>query len=453
MKTIIKAVFILLMGCLNVFNSACQTKENNKQNLDSIFEAKFKVLQSKMDSSKYFRNAVLIIQKINKDSIFYSNLEEKTNAYLFDSALFKICKGRMTETYFFLKDTNKSKSVILFIGNGTFPVDKLKIINKISSYRLRSFINSSEQIKLSDYFLIYPNINIKGNDYYPSDTVVTFKKNDRGNIRQIYFTQSKLENSIEFDMLSDIQGLSKNNPNGLIQFEGRANLTLNRQYLSNSNLRICYNIIPFIQFNKVDQNNRDLPILIDTFKNASQKNVNTVNLWQYSNLTFGTKLNVVRWDSYNGRNSLFIDFSSMIIRTSIIDSTPKLISKNVYSFIWGTSLKFRARPLNYIPFWGDFSIGLHSLTLLDPTIKQQSTHMYQQNQGNLISGRVNGFWDKFLMVPQIELFIIQSGTKYFVRGVFPTDFTKAGNSFFQIQFGLSISPKELNNFLNVKGNK
>jgi hypothetical protein len=431
------AIILFVLGSYS-YIALCEPRDS------LIIVNKSKLLLELKDSGRSQKpDYVLFIKRRSADTIIKGSSAK--DIYKFDSISFRIRKGRLMNTVAFLRDSSK---IVIFYNNDKVTLTKKKLEEKFSDYKLKDYIGSTEQINLRDFFYFEKNLNYNGDDFYPTDTTVTFSKKNKNIIVGVYSSRRDFGNFIEFDMLSDIQGLNNDSPNGLIQFEGRASFTLNRRYFCGSNFRFFYNIIPFIQFNKIDENNRNLPVLKDTINNT--KYLNTVNLWQYSNLTFGIKINILRWNSNNYRINGFIDASSMIIRTSISDSTPKISNYNVNSFIGGVALKLRVQPFDNSPFLGDFSIGINNLTLLNQNIKQQSGYMYRANNDATPSNNNYKFKDKFLFVPQAEISFKPSKTKYFVRTSFPSDLTKTGNNFLQIQFGISLSPDELNKYLNVK---
>ncbi len=194
---------------------------------------------------------------------------------------------------------------------------------------------------------------------------------------------------------TDVTGLQKENPNGLIQTEGQYNILLNTKPLGPysrffRNISVFNKISPIVKFSKIENKLNDLPLETVARDSLSFNRANSVDLLRYANLNIGIDINVVSWIGshtkfrLNGLMGLYrtsVDSSSL----SVLDNGRIIIRKfeprNVLS--WYAMPLLSAQMIDGDKLDFDVSIGAIFLRLFDENISLGGRNAVQRYQMNL----------------------------------------------------------------------
>ncbi len=193
---------------------------------------------------------------------------------------------------------------------------------------------------------------------------------------------------------TDVTGLQKENPNGLIQTEGQYHILLNTKPLGPysrffRNISVFNKIAPIVKFSKIENKLNDLPLETVARDSLSFNRTNSVDLLRYADLNIGIDINVVSWIGshtkfrLNGLMGLYrtsVDSSSL----SVVDNgrivTKKFEPRNVLS--WFAMPLLSAQMIDGDKLDFDVSIGAIFLRLFDENISlagRSAVHCYQMN--------------------------------------------------------------------------
>ncbi|MCH8902886.1 MAG: hypothetical protein IIA45_03105 [Bacteroidetes bacterium] len=251
---------------------------------------------------------------------------------------------------------------------------------------------------------------------------------------------------------TDFIGFSKDEPNGIVQFELKGHFVLINTKNSKGNHRIVtplHNLYITPRLTKIGKN--ELNILLNFDPTQKISHIHTLDLWKHSNAAIGGNLNLLTFnlfDKKNGKNNegimfIYVDFTTHVITTAVRDT---LTSFTLSSSIYGTSVKFKIQPRN-IKLALDIGFTVNNLRLLDSEIEQRYGKNYRDYPLN--NAYDNSIYKNLLgtneygwfFVPQMELiYTAKLNQRYYFRASFYNNFNKQ-NNFLQLQFGVEHTPK------------
>lgn len=163
-------------------------------------------------------------------------------------------------------------------------------------------------------------------DYSPQDTVIKYARGQSDN--HYVLKKDPTYRLFEGRIYSDLVGLSRTSPNGLVQVEinKKINLVTWRNAWGKSewaNSGIFGYITPSVTFSKIEQSNRDLLLnRIDTVggKFAPVKYASTLDIKRHENFSTGFDLNLGILDIPTAKSTFQLDLGFRYGRVSIVDS-------------------------------------------------------------------------------------------------------------------------------------
>jgi len=235
---------------------------------------------------------------------------------------------------------------------------------------------SKEELYLIDLSeLLYYNrkiVFVSGN-YLTNDAVITIVPN-KSKITEV--NKPALIDNFDLRLYSDINSLSGDNPNGMLQTEARVDFHLNQGKSKNSADKIwkernssikrhqfvLFNkVTPFIQIMRIEKTKAILNI--DT---AEYRKGDLLDAFKYAHLNFGSDLNLA---TYRTDSKLFtLNCAGGILRTKVGNDSAEEKSKTISTLYLNPKVNFSFFESDRLDF--NFSIGLYSawaITSLDST--------------------------------------------------------------------------------------
>lgn len=323
-----------------VINIIVEFEDGGIKNIFADLQPNVKEYQDKYGShSIRFRNdkPISIIGKFDPD-FFSRNLIFAGNTRELMNTLFELAK-----------EQNPSKSF-----------DKELFLNS-KSYNGAYFILSN----LLDYKVVSETDN---EDYSPSNSKIELSEPHA----IVELKKEKRSKILSARAYTDFQGLSDDQPNGLVQIEvsKRVNLLSGRRQgflkFANGNRRGIYSggltyIEPRFTLSKIEENNRYL--MVDSFSMDKTKSltdstnhflVNPLEVLKYQQWSFGLDVNIMKFSLHNRKSNFQINASFTFGRTTVADSLKisqnqitQLASKNlsrVSTTTYGIGIMYEVKP-------------------------------------------------------------------------------------------------------------
>ena len=157
---------------------------------------------------------------------------------------------------------------------------------------LENYKDKNLSILLSDVLSYIPN---PGENFVPDDITFNFPTKTNGipdntnsAIKYKVTQNTALQNVIELRTYTDFLGLFSEAPNGIVQLEGKADFYIAPFNLPNKNLYLAKKISPFVNFSRIEKENRNVALNTDNDRIKS-----SLEVLEKSYLQMGIKLNVV----------------------------------------------------------------------------------------------------------------------------------------------------------------
>ncbi|MBU1097825.1 MAG: hypothetical protein KKB34_15180 [Bacteroidetes bacterium] len=325
-NVVISSIYIdeIAYKIISVIESAQELKT------EKLVEQKIKIAEKLDIGSVSFRN------KDNKIPIY--NVSQKDSGKQIDGDWF-INKGKtgtvsdfqITFEDGFIKSAvaqiNTDSEVIFFYNRYPISVKKNNDISKLNSpgqYALTSNLFDLENSYTVDLYdlIIYKQRLVSGSgNYFPSNNQVVRLNIDSVSID---LKKSSFINDFSIAIYTDVTGLKRDNPNGLIQIEGEYEYLgwTERQFIALGGYGYYFHrLIPYLSFTKLEDKLNVLAL--DYYEDKQYTSI--FNLLKYSNLNFGLKLNLI---SLIGQSWLFnLDVKGGLLRTAVADSIVKEAEK------------------------------------------------------------------------------------------------------------------------------
>jgi hypothetical protein len=258
-------------------------------------------------------------------------------------------------------------------------------------------------------------------NYIPSDGHVYLTNNvTKPKTEQKLYANNGLNSFVDLRIFTDLLGALDNQPNGLLQVEGKSKIYLHRKNIPNTFMYLFHGMEPFIGISKLDSK-------YDTVKlNSVDRSLNRMDLYQRSFLKVGLKLNIYRWD-FRPSNSLHLNGGYQFNAGNI---AIRDVANKVDSVI--------AKGTFHTPF---FEIGILSKRVNGFGFEGGARYLFQRiNKNKHFSN--SGY--QHLMDFGVTAFYFvgkQGRDKFFVRYSNTLNFTEREQDFYQLQFGYSLSLK------------
>jgi len=373
----------------------------------------------------------LVKRMVSKDSMIL----KKTDTTLFKEVFFKSVKihakhGLIQDVKILVEDENGN--TLLFEND--VPITLLRY-SRVASYNYMlyrhtisnaknnvidtSFVGS--RIRLADV-LMY--INNPGENYVPDELQLEYPiikdgKRDNADSSVIYEIRqdNSLENVLNLRTYTDFLGLFGDSPNGLIQIEGKADFYIAPFNFKNSHNYIFKKISPYINYARIDENDRNIKVVDSSF-------TNNLDILQKSYLNMGLDLDVF---SSKFRKEFPFDITFYGTARYNVASLKETDSTNVdfKSLALGGGLRIDVKRFN------NFGLTLKSeMTKLDTN--EFNDYSFVKNPGD--------FW---VFRNEAEIFYHPTGKEnqsIFLRlNTFNNATSGNDQAFFQLQFGYRFS--------------
>jgi len=349
----------------------------------------------------------------------------------FDRVTFEVHEGTIRDIRVFLKDTRNNTHVFT---NRT-PISLLRY-NKLSGLiRLKHTFNQSLDdenyenftVQLSDILRYF--YSAEGN-YIPNDVSFSFpfldnkKKTNKKHSNKYELRQSTaLNNVIDLRAYTDIFGLANAYPNGIAQFEGRADFFVNPNNLKKSQVFIAKKFQPYFSYSRFEEEDKLL-----TTENldieGGRKLTKPLEHLQKSYFDVGVKLDFISFKPHKQIPFEVIFYSAVrykVARLKISDD--EILNYTVLGVGGGMELEFKR--------FSNFALNYSSDFL-----------NYRHGPYNDINGIIDPS-DFFVMRNEFEVSyfpVRKKSNAIFVRlRVFDNLESSNGSNFFQVQFGYKFT--------------
>jgi hypothetical protein len=421
----------------------------NNKTYDNIFK---EVLKS--DSKTYLGDLVIpqdrqkihLHKKVKKDTtikkvlvkrIFTKNdfKKIKIDSTIFRDVFFKSVKihakhGLIQDIKILVEDENGN--ILLFendvpitllrfsrVASNNYMLYRHTISNNKNSVIDTSFVGSS--IRLADV-LMY--INNPGENYVPDELQLNYPivkdgKRDNAESSVIYEMRqdNSLENVLNLRTYTDFLGLFGDSPNGLIQIEGKADFYVMPFNFFNSRDYFLPKISPYINYARIDENERNLSVVDSSF-------TNNLDILQKTYLHMGIDL-----DIWNTRLRKEFPFDITLYGTARYNVSNLKETDS-------TSVDFRSLALG-----GGLRINVKRFNNFGLTLKSEMTKLdtNEFNDYNFVKNP-GDFW---VFRNEAEIFYHPAGDEsqsIFLRlNTFNNASSGNNEAFFQLQFGYRFS--------------
>lgn len=333
-----------------------------------------------------------------------------------------------------------------------------KAISKIRLYIRNNYLseNGSEHyIYLGDVLQNYDNeLNNYTRDYSPADTSLRVKPEEDG---FVVLYKEKLVNLFEAKIYTDLIGVLKNEPNGLVQIEleRRFNLLTKRSQIPGTRQDIGFLNYMMLSatISKIENKQRKLSLLNDNVLQNNQlvspSYATNLDFRKYENLGIQTEFNLFLWDYPDGKTTFYIDPGFRYSYTPVIDSVR--VVDNTGALVVGPEVNdFNAHLFTLYPkfafeFFAERRYGFsmsyqfnHSWLFSNNQYKQ--VRSYEKGDNSLLpienSARNSHQIDLFL---RIEPNPKSSNGKIFARARFYMQQGDVNTFFSQIQLGYAYN--------------
>lgn len=292
-------------------------------------------------------------------------------------------------------------------------------------------------ILLSDLmdYVIVPEVDKE--DYSPANAV--YNLTEQNAVQEL--RKEKRSQILVLKAFTDFVGVDDDHPNGLIQFEAskRINLLTKRYQWGNKSYHGVFTFIePRILFSKLEQNNKylflprtSLDTVVAKGQNLKRFNVNPLQLYQFSNFSIQTDLNLYKVNWAQAKSNFQLNAKFGYYRTAVSDSvnvldssditSPDLKTDNINSRLFGLNLVWEFKPD------GRFGISLGwGIQHIKPFSDNYSI--------------ADGF-DRFIHTVFFDGYLNTNdeGGRLFFRTRFNQLFDKPNRNFMQIQLGYAAN--------------
>lgn len=303
----------------------------------------------------------------------------------------------------------------------------------------------SHYIWLDDLLRYYPALSPRAGDRSPANGVYIIKPNDPLPKRTL--TKVTTTKILQGRVYTDLAGVSGDKPNGLVQLEVDKKFVFGSSWSKRrryAQYRLLGYFQPFVAVNKVEEQNRYLPLR--RAPNSSYRyTVSSIDLLRYTNLRIGSDLNLLSVRFPRFISDVSLDAGVSLNRVDIRDSvyrvgTSRLVrvdsTLNVVSY--GLSLKTRTRPDSRYGIQS--RVGFYRYVLLNNYDQDNNLLIHQTPDPQGLNANahtlVTRFW--YQGVVQYELLgwvRLSEHSELFVRPQFSHLLYQAHRSFFQFQVG------------------
>ncbi len=202
--------------------------------------------------------------------------------------------------------------------------------SKYNLSSLRTFLlfgrNSNLHIWLADVLRMYDNeLDNYTRDYSPADTTISIDPNATP---RVFLYKSQFVNLFETKAYTDLEGLSNQQPNGILQIEVSRRLNINTtRYGKTSKVNWGWGnyLYAFGSLNKIEKNQRYLPLhnenVVVNNTLASPSYATSLDFLKYRNLTAGVEANAFTVDFPNMKSTITIDLGAQYGHVPLVDST------------------------------------------------------------------------------------------------------------------------------------
>ena len=228
--------------------------------------------------------------------------------------------------------------------------------------------------------------------YVPQNGII---KLDSAAQKPMTLVKNPFFDNFDVRLYTDVTGLQKENPNGLIQTEGRYNILLNTKPLNPysrglRNILLFNKIAPFVTFSKIENKLNDLPLDTIVVNAAVLNQTTAVDFLRFANFNIGIDLNILSWVGshtkfkLNGMIGLYrtsVDSASRAVpgRGQITSATFE--PRSVLAWHWTPALSVQMIDGDKLDF--DLSAGLTFLRLFDSNITLRDDRTVKRYQMNL----------------------------------------------------------------------
>ncbi|RAK69908.1 hypothetical protein DLM85_03370 [Hymenobacter edaphi] len=307
-------------------------------------------------------------------------------------------------------------------------------------------------VRLTDVLRYYPNLAPQAGDRSPADGVYVVHPGDP--LPQRTFTKIATQKILQGRLYTDLAGVKSENPNGLVQLEISRKFVFGApwsKFSPNLQLQVFGYFTPFVSVNKLEQQNRYLPL--QRTEQRGRYIVQTIDLVRYTNFRVGGDYNLVGLRLPRFKSDFGLDLGFALQRVAIRDTLTRIgrptvanrptldSTLNVGSY--GVSLKARIRPDSRYGLM--VRLGYFRYTLLNdrdnqPFIDQQPQARDVGRDGRTTFGEfAQRYW--YEGVIQYEMtgrLRIAENLEYFVRPQLSHLLYRSSRTFFQIQTGFQF---------------
>ena len=257
-----------------------------------------------------------LLKKTDSTKIDYNkisiNLNEKSETYLvpivkIDSVKFDIQEGMLEFIKVYLNDgttyTNKKSPIALLY------------LDKRVEDRLYN-ADGDQFVLLKNVVTFEPN---KRFGFLPNDDTFSMVNNGSKPDTRILKKNDNINSLVSFTAYSDLLGLTGDEANALVNFEGKGKFFLNRHNLPNKFMYLFSSFQPYLHYNKVDSKFETIEVQGD--------NLNPIEIFRRHNFAVGCDLSVFKWD-WRPANSLELKAGYMFTSSRIIINTESTTANN-----------------------------------------------------------------------------------------------------------------------------
>lgn len=277
-------------------------------------------------------------------------------------------------------------------------------------------------ITLKDALQYEPN---SGNNYVPDDQNLIFplreNKIQNKDTRGVYqlVQNTSLQNTVELRTYTDFLGLFNESPNGIVQIQGKAEFFLNPfRTFKNSSVNFFKKITPYVNFSKIDDDNRGLSLNQQITATDTTYTINTpLEIYEKSFLELGVNLNLLCFKFLKEMPfKVNIYFPLRYNATSVFNQKDDNTNFKIVSYGGGLNLEFK----KFSNFGFNYSLEYTNSEAINKPVKILNP---------------DHFW---IFKNEAELFYypgVSKNQSIFTRFRTFYNYSDSRDSFFQFQFG------------------
>jgi len=357
--------------------------------------------------------------------------EDAVTTLDFDRVTFEVHEGSISDIRVFLKD--KKGNTRIFTNKTPISLlrfNKLSGINRL--FHTSNQSNDDENYK--GYTLLISDVlryfySVEGN-YIPNDVKFDFpllnnneKTNKESSNKYVLRQSTALNNIIDLRAYTDVFGLADTFPNGIAQFEGRADFFVNPNNIRNTHVYFVKKIQPYVSYSRLEE--EDQLLTPESLDNADGLQIKKpLNHLQKTYFDAGVKLDLISFKLHKSlpfEVSMYTAIRYQVSRLKLTDE--ENANYTVFGTGGGTEIEFKR--------FSNFALN-YSIDFLN----------YRHGPYNDLDGIVDPN-DFFVMRNEFEVSwypVEKKNNAVFLRlRVFDNLESKNGSNFFQAQLGYKFT--------------